>query len=104
MFDVYKLPVFDKRAKKLLSSQEFAEVDGVIEQLKENPLIGRPLSYSFLREKRIGNNRIYFLVYERVAIVLLVSLSDKKSQQETIDEIKNDLDEYREYAKRLSNT
>jgi len=104
MFAVYRLPVFDKRAKKLLNNQEFEEVDAIIEQLKENPLIGRPLSYSFLREKRIGSKRIYFLVYENVAIVLLVSASDKKAQQDTIDEIKENLDEFQEYAKKLSNT
>ena len=44
------------------------------------------LNHSFLREKRIGSKRIYFLVYKEICLVLLVSASDKKSQQRSIEE------------------
>ena len=48
------------------------------------------------------NKRIYFLLYEEITIVLLVSSSDKKSQQDTIDEIKLYLNEFKEYAHQLN--
>lgn len=48
------------------------------------------------------NKRIYFLLYEEITIVLLVSSSDKKSQQDTIDEIKLYLNEFKEYTYQLN--
>lgn len=101
MYIVFKLPVFEKRAKKVLSEEELNQVNVFIEKLKINALVGRPLSHSFLREKRIGSKRIYFLVYKEICLVLLVSASDKKSQQRTIDEIKEELQYYKEFAYKL---
>ena len=101
MYDVFKLPVFEKRVNKLLSKKEIEEVNKFIEQLKINPKIGKPLSYPFLREKRLKDKRIYFLLYKEICIVLLVSVSDKKSQQETINEIKLYLEEYKEFVYQL---
>ena len=101
MYYVFKLPIFEKRAQKLLNPKELKEVDKIIEQLKVNSNIGKPLSYPFLREKRLKEKRIYFLVYEDITLVLLVSLSNKKSQQDTIDEIKLYLNEFKEYAYEL---
>lgn len=70
--------------------------------LKENPLIGSPLSYKFLREKRIGGKRVYYLVYEDLKLVLLVATSGKKDQQATIDHIKKHLGEYRILAEEIA--
>ena len=64
-------------------------------------IIGKPISYDFFREKKIGDKRIYFLVYKDFALILLVGSSDKKMQQETIDEIKCLLPEFKEYAYQL---
>jgi len=52
------------------------------------------LGYIFFREKKLNENRIYYLVYEEFVIVLMVAVSDKKTQQDTIDDIKRRLDEY----------
>ena len=51
-------------------------------KLAINPFIGDPLSYKFLREKRIREKRIYFLVYEELRVVFVIQISDKKSQRE----------------------
>lgn len=59
------------------------------------------MNYQFLREKKLKDKRIYFLIYKEICIVLLVSASDKKTQQETINEIKLYLDEYKEFAHQL---
>ncbi len=70
--------------------------------LTENPYVGKPLGYSYLREKRISGRRVYYLIYDDLKLVLLVATSDKKDQQATIDHIKGDLDEFRKIAKRIS--
>ncbi len=67
--------------------------------MAENPYGGDPLGYVFFREKRLGVKRVYFLIYEELKAILMVAVSDKKTQQETIDEIKGKLSEYYETVK-----
>lgn len=71
-------------------------------KLKENPFQGKPLNYQFLREKRIREKRVYYLIYEDLELVLLVAVSGKKDQQYTIDHIKDQLDEYGIIAEQIS--
>ncbi|MFH0867934.1 MAG: hypothetical protein V1831_01355, partial [Candidatus Woesearchaeota archaeon] len=63
-------------------------------QLKETHDVGKPLGYPFFREKKIEKYRVYFLVYEDVDTVLLITISDKETQQDTINKIKENLDYY----------
>lgn len=67
-------------------------------QLKENPLVGKPLGYPFLREKKINEKRVYYLIYNHINLVLLVATSGKKDQQITIDHIKKNLHEFKKVA------
>ena len=71
------------------------------EKLAANPFIGNPLSYPFLREKRIREKRVYFLVYDDLQAVLIVAIGGKKDQQASINHIVNYFDEYRLYLERL---
>lgn len=59
---------------------------------------GKSLGYSFFREKKIQHKRIYYLIYEELNVILLVAGSDKKTQQKTINTIKNLLPKYKEYV------
>lgn len=68
----------------------------IVEGLKENPFTGKPLGYRFLREKKLNGKRLIFLVYEEHHILFLVTITDKKAQQSTIDMIKANLDVYKE--------
>jgi len=70
--------------------------------LAENPYVGKPLNYPFLREKKIEGRRVYYLIYDDLKLVLLVATSEKKDQQNTINHIKIHLDEFREIAERIS--
>jgi len=70
--------------------------------LAENPFVGNQLSYPFLREKKIGGRRIYYLVYEDLKLVLLVATSGKRDQQITIDHIRENIKEFRKVAEELS--
>ena len=63
------------------------------------PHLGKPLGYIFFREKKLNGTRIYYLVYEEFVIVLMVAVSDKKTQQDTIEDIKRRLDEYYAFVK-----
>lgn len=76
--------------------------DKLPKKLSINPFVGDQLSYPFLREKRIKEKRVYFLIYEDLKLVLLVAVSGKKDQQATIDHIKNSLNEFRIIAENIS--
>jgi len=56
----------------------------------------------FLREKRIREKRIYYLVYEDLKLVLLVATSGKKDQQATIGHIKDNLDQFKIIAEQIA--
>ena len=103
MYEVYKSPLFDKRAKEILSTIEKTQIKRLFLRLKSNPYIGKPLRYNFLREIKFESKRIYFLIYKEICLVLIVSASDKKSQQKTINEIIKYLPEYKKLAYQLSN-
>ncbi|MBI4145967.1 hypothetical protein HY489_01370 [Candidatus Woesearchaeota archaeon] len=72
------------------------------QKLAVNPFIGDPLSYPFLRERRVGEKRVYYLIYEDLKLVLLVATSGKKDQQATIDHIKVNLPEFRKEAEKIA--
>ncbi len=86
-----KWPKQDKLAAEKLPSR-----------LSENPHIGKPLGYPFLRESRVSGRRIYYLIYDDLKLILLVAVSGKKDQQATINHIKNQLKEYRKVAEEIA--
>ncbi|MEK6967518.1 MAG: hypothetical protein AABX51_02725 [Nanoarchaeota archaeon] len=95
MYSIFRTQKFDKELLKQLSLEERNKVVNFEKkQLVSNPHVGDPLGYKFFREKKVGGKRIYFLIYEDVGAVLMVAISDKKTQQETIDQIRNNLNEY----------
>lgn len=97
MYAVFRTRKFDRELDKEFSWREMEEVSNIEKkQLKENPYVGDPLGYPFFREKKIGGKRIYYLIYEELKAVLMVAVSDKKTQQETINEIKFHLRDYYE--------
>ncbi len=101
MFRVFKSPGFEKKASKILTRSELLELEKLIEKMKLGIITGKTITYDFPKEKKIGGKKIYFLVYANIKIVLLVSASNKKYQQETIDEIKLLLPEFKKYAYNL---
>ena len=67
-----------------------------VNQLVENPYVGKPLGYKFFREKKIDNYRFYYLIYDEYVVVFLTAISGKKDQQKTIDKIKELMPKYKE--------
>lgn len=92
---------------KVLFSRHFSEklsnsekdfqlwVEKILGQLAANPYVGKPLGTKWLREKKFGKKRIYYLLYEEFNVVYLVGISKKKDQPQTIALIKLKLDAFR---------
>lgn len=99
-YEVYTTKSFDKETKKL-SKDEQERMQKIFLQLKENPYVGDQLQYRHLREKRIREKRIYYLVYDDLSAVLVVAVSGKKNQQATINHIIDNFDEYKKYLEKL---
>ena len=99
MFKVFTTEEFDKDFNKLDKSEQIRAVK-VIKQLKEQgDQVGKPLSgLSFFKEKRLNGKRLYFLVYKDISIILALTISDKKAQQVTINQILVDIAEYQRYV------
>ena len=101
MFTVIGTDTYIKEISKW--SKDYKEAtDKIPSKLKENPFTGSQLRYPFLREKRVKEKRVYYLIYEDLKLVLLVATSGKKDQQTTIDHIKNNLDEFRNVAEDIA--
>jgi mRNA-degrading endonuclease RelE of RelBE toxin-antitoxin system len=99
-YAVYTTESFEKEVGKLSESDK-SIIKNIFLQLKENPYVGDQIKYRFFREKRLREKRIYYLVYDNLSAVLVVAISDKKAQQETIDEIIKYLPEFKEYLEKL---
>lgn len=84
-----------------LQKNEQDRVERFIQQLAEKgDLVGQPLGVPFIREKKFDGNRLYFLVYHEWNIILLWGISGKKDQPVAISEIKQTLNELRDYVQK----
>ena len=93
-FRVFRSKHYKEKLFKLDKSEQ-DRVKKFEQSLKEQPLSGKPLGYKFFREKKFNEKRILFLVYGEHKCVFLVTITDKKAQQQEIDLIKSNLDFYR---------
>ncbi len=89
---------FEKQYKKLSKFSKF-KVKRTIKRIKHKfGKIGKPLAgLKFFREVRINGKRLYFLIYNTNLIILIVAISNKKTQQATINKILNELKNYKKY-------
>lgn len=92
-FTVHRTQAFVKLLNKLPKSVQEAIILHEI-ALSQNPFIGKPLSYIFLREKKLSSRRIYYHIYEEDKMVLMVMIGDKKNQKEIIEYLKKNRDYY----------
>jgi len=97
---VYTTKSFDRETAKLPRS-DIKRIQKLFLQLKENPYIGDQLQYRHLREKRMREKRIYYLVYDDLKTVLVVAISRKKDQQATINHIIDNFKEYKQYLEKF---
>jgi mRNA-degrading endonuclease RelE of RelBE toxin-antitoxin system len=101
MFRLFTTREFDNDFLKLDESDK-KKVRKIMNELKEKGIdIGKPLGRKYFREKKFGNKRLYFLVYKNELIILAVGISNKKMQQNTINKILLELNNYEEFIKKL---
>ena len=100
MFKVIGTDTYLKEIEKFPKADQ-EKANRIPQKLAFNPFAGSPLNYIFLREKRIGEKRIYYLIYEDLKLILLVATSGKKNQQPTINHIKKNLKEFRKIAEEI---
>lgn len=100
VYSVYTTKRFNKEISKL-SQEEQRRMQKIFLQIKENPYVGDQLQIKILREKRLKEKRIYYLVFDDLRAVLIVAISDKKAQQKTIDYIMKYINEYKIYLHKL---
>ena len=99
---LYKIMItdeFDHDFQKLDHSLQI-QISKEISQLEQNPYAGKPLGFTFFREKKIHNYRVYYLVYDDYVLVFVIALSTKKDQQKVINKIKHLLPYYKEEVKK----
>ena len=99
-YSVYTTESFDKEIEKLPKDDQEI-IQKMFLKIRDNPYASDKLRYRNLREKRLREKRVYFLVYDDLQSVLIVAISGKKDQQATINHIIDYFDEYRIYLERL---
>lgn len=88
VFELKETEEFTKQFQKLpLDIQNRFQKQFI--KIKNNPFsIGKPLTYKWFRELKNKNYRAYYIVYKQKIIVMLVAISNKKTQQNIINAIK----------------
>ena len=74
----------------------------IIQQLNQNPFVGKPLKSDWFREKKYQNKRLYYLVYSKMNVVVLVAFAGKKEQTEIIAHILLNLKDYESITKSVN--
>jgi len=83
-----------------LDNSEQKWIEKIKQKLGENPT-GKILGFSWFREKKYLNKRLYYLIDENSRKILLVAFTSKKDQQQAIDFITAHMHELLEYLKSL---
>lgn len=84
MYNIFKTEKFVKKFDKLDNNIKL-RFEKQFRILETNPFIGKPLKSKWFRELKVDKYRVYFLIKEQKVSLLLIDLSDKKGQQESID-------------------
>lgn len=98
VYRVFKTADFDSNFEAL-EKMEKLRVEKLLRKISESDgNVGKALRKSFLKEKKFNGNRLFFLVYENFKIILAVKISDKKTQQATIEAILLELENYKQFV------
>tara|TARA_Y100000310_G_C20446272_1_gene698555 strand:+ start:143 stop:454 length:312 start_codon:yes stop_codon:yes gene_type:complete len=90
-YEVYATDSFNKLFETLDKGEQIW-IDKIRDSLEE-AITGKPLQFSWIREKKFMNKRLYYLIDESEKKVLLISFASKKDQQKEIDYIIENKDE-----------
>ena len=85
MYEIQTSEIFEKKFEKLIPKNKQEDIKARIRKLSDNPYVGKPLRYDFVRELKLDKFRIYFIIYKKRVVVFLVNISDKKTQATVIN-------------------
>lgn len=99
----YKVYRSNSFQKEVIKHDKFFQdrINKIEDKLMFNSEYGTPLGTKWFRESRFENYRIYYLIYEDLDAIYMVAVSDKKTQQKTINTIKLFLEFFREEIEKL---
>jgi len=100
-YEVYIHPTIHKEVIIKLHLDNQDRINNLVQQFTVNPYVGDSLQIKCIREKRFDGKRIYFVIFEDLKAVLIVAISNKKTQQKTIDSIRLNMNKYRNYVKSI---
>ncbi len=83
--------IFRKKFKKLTkeTKKRFESQFRILQDLSVSPYqIGKPLGFREFRELKQKGVRVYFYVYKSKIIILLLDVSNKKTQEDIIIKLK----------------
>ena len=89
--------------KEIYASLDKSEqnwIDKTKKKLAENPT-GKILQFSWFREKKFLNKRLFFLIDEELKKILFVSFASKRKQQDVVDFVVNNRQELLNYLKNI---
>mgnify|MGYP001579392637 CR=1 FL=1 len=98
-YKVYSTETFNK----IFITLDRTEQEWIVKikrNLEENPT-GKILTFSWFREKKYLNKRLYYLVDEENKKILLVGFAPKKEQQKLINFVKANMKEFLNHLRNL---
>lgn len=90
----FKVIITDTLKEKLfkIKFQDWKRLDNLKRKLETNPFAGKRLAYS-LFEKKWGSFRIYYIILEKILLVIIIDYTHKKEQRTAINYIIENWDE-----------
>jgi len=89
--------------KEIYASLDKSEqnwIDKTKKKLAENPT-GKILQFSWFREKKFLNKRLFFIIDDELKKILFVSFASKREQQDVINFVVNNRQELLNYLKNI---
>ena len=98
-YTIYATDTF-KKLYASLDGNEKQWINKIKRKLEEIPT-GKIIQYSWFREKKYGNKRLYYLIDEEHRKILFISFAPKKEQQKIIDFVTANMKELLNYLRSL---
>jgi len=93
MNEVLELEAFAKHCLRL-EKDELDWISRMKDQLATDLLVGKPLRFSWFREKKFGNRRLFYVINENTKRALIISFESKKEQQKVINNVLRNREHY----------
>ncbi|MSR86472.1 hypothetical protein EXS74_03700 [Candidatus Woesearchaeota archaeon] len=99
MYQIYMTEEFRKLKNKLDGSEQ-QWISKIMDQLQVNPS-GKILCFSWFREKKYLNKRLYYLVDEKRRNILFIAYESKKDQRSVIRNVVQKREEFLEKLRKF---